>query len=59
MANHHALVMLLATHLYRRERGTEPPTPEALVGPYLKRLPAEYPEEGWNEVKPGAAETVE
>ena len=51
--------MLLATRLYRREHGTEPPSPEALVGPYLKRLPPEYPEEGWNKVKPGAAEIVE
>jgi hypothetical protein len=42
-ANHRALVILLGTELYRRERGTDPPTPEALVGPYLKRLPSDDP----------------
>jgi hypothetical protein len=38
-ANHRALVVLLASELYRRERGTDPPSDEALVGPYLKELP--------------------
>ena len=38
-ANHRALVTLLAGELYRRDRGTYPPTDEALVGPYLKELP--------------------
>ena len=37
--NHGELLMLLATELYRRDHGTDPPTPEALVGPYLERLP--------------------
>jgi hypothetical protein len=38
-ANHGELLMLLATELYRRDHGTGPPAPEALVGPYLARLP--------------------
>ena len=38
--NHAAILMLLATELYRRDHhGAAPPTPEALVGPYLERLP--------------------
>jgi hypothetical protein len=38
-ANHRALVVLLASQLYRRDQGSDPPTPEALVGPYLRSLP--------------------
>jgi hypothetical protein len=38
-ANHGDLVILLGTELYHRDHGTDPPTPEALVGPYLKSLP--------------------
>jgi hypothetical protein len=38
-ANHRALVVLLASQLYRRDHGTDPPSEEALVGPYLKELP--------------------
>ena len=44
-ANYRDLVILLASELYRRERGTDPPTPEDLVGPYLKSLPAEFPQD--------------
>lgn len=33
------LVIALAEALYKRERGTPPPTTDALVGPYLKALP--------------------
>jgi hypothetical protein len=33
------LVVMLATELYRRERGALPPSEEALVGTYLKSLP--------------------
>jgi hypothetical protein len=33
------LVILVATELYRRERNSDPPNDEALVGTYLKRLP--------------------
>ena len=38
-ANHRALVVLLAGQLYRRDHGTDPPSEQALVGPYLKELP--------------------
>jgi hypothetical protein len=48
LASHRALVILLATELYRRDHGTDPPTPEALVGPYFKALPAEFPDEERN-----------
>ena len=37
--NHRMLVILLAGQLYRRDHGTDPPSDEALVGPYLKELP--------------------
>ena len=30
---------MLATEIYRRERGSLPPSDEALVGTYLKSLP--------------------
>jgi hypothetical protein len=33
------LVIMLATAIYRRERGALPPSDEALVGTYLKSLP--------------------
>lgn len=36
------LVVHLASELYRRERGEPPPSPEALVGPYLKALPERF-----------------
>jgi len=36
---HRDLVIMLATEIYRRERGSLPPSEEALVGTYLKRLP--------------------
>jgi hypothetical protein len=38
-AAHKALLILLAGQLYHRERGMEPPSETALVGPYLKSLP--------------------
>lgn len=36
------LVVHLADQLYRREHGGPPPSPAALVGPYLKELPEGY-----------------
>ena len=36
---HRGLVIMLATEIYRRERGGPPPFDEALVGTYLKSLP--------------------
>jgi hypothetical protein len=44
-ANRRELLILLGTQLFRRDHGTDPPTPEALVGPYLKSLPMEDPDE--------------
>jgi hypothetical protein len=38
-AGHRELVILLATELYRRDHGTNPPSEQALVGPYLESLP--------------------
>jgi hypothetical protein len=36
---HRDLVIMLATEIYRRERGAPPPTEDALVGTYLQGLP--------------------
>ncbi len=36
------LVVSLASALYEREHGEPPKTPDALVGPYLERLPEGY-----------------
>jgi hypothetical protein len=36
---HRALVVMMATEIYRRERGALPPSEEALVGSYLQSLP--------------------
>jgi hypothetical protein len=41
-ANHTDLLILLGTELYHRHHGNDPPTAQALVGPYVKSLPAEY-----------------
>ncbi len=57
-ANHRDLLILLGTHLYRRDHGTDPPTPEALVGPYLKRLPSEFPEDERDQSIPNPRNTV-
>jgi hypothetical protein len=38
-ASHRDLLIRLATELYRRDHGTNPPSDKALVGPYLKSLP--------------------
>ena len=38
-ANHVDFLILLGTELYHRDHGTDPPSAEALVGPYLKSLP--------------------
>ena len=36
---HRELVIMLATEIYHRERGSLPPSDDALVGTYLKSLP--------------------
>jgi hypothetical protein len=56
-ANHWDLLILLGTQLYRRDHGTDPPTPEALVGPYLKSLPSEFPDDQKDESIPEAGST--
>jgi hypothetical protein len=42
--NHRDLVILLASELYRRDKGAGPPDDQALVGPYLNRLPPDFRE---------------
>ena len=42
-ANDEELLMLVASELYRRDHGKEPPSPAVLVGPYLKRMPTTLP----------------
>ncbi len=58
-ANHRDLLILIGTQLYRRDHGTDPPTPEALVGPYLKRLPSELPDDERDQAIPNAGKTVQ
>ena len=52
---HRDLVIMLATEIYRRERGSLPPSDEALVGTYLKSLP----DDGSPDVDDGTTPTVE
>ena len=49
------LVIMLATEIYRRERGAPPPTEDALVGTYLQGLP----DDGSAELADGTTPTVE
>ena len=49
------LVIMLATEIFRRERGAPPPTEDALVGTYLQRLP----DDGSAELADGTTPTVE
>ena len=55
--DHRDLLILLASQLYRRDHGTAPPTPEALVGPYLKSLPEEFPDNSRDDTVPAAGAT--
>ena len=52
---HRELLIMLATELYRRERGSLPSSDEALVGTYLKSLP----DDRSPDVDDGTAPTVE
>ena len=52
---HRVLVVMLATELYHRERGSLPPSDLALVGTYLKSLP----DDSLPDVDDGTAPTVE
>ncbi len=58
-ANFQEILILLGSELYHRDHGTDPPTLEALVGPYLKSLPAEYSDVAKDEAIPGARKPVE
>jgi hypothetical protein len=49
------LVVMLAEEIYRRERGSRPPSEDALVGTYLKSLP----NDGSADLDDGTAPTVE
>jgi len=49
------LVIMMATEIYRRERGALPPSEEALVGTYLQSLP----DDGSGELADGTTPTVE
>ena len=49
---HRDLVVMLATEIYRRERGGLPPSDEALVGTYLESLPDDGLAEPTDEVTP-------
>jgi hypothetical protein len=52
---HRELVIMLATELYHRERGSLPSSEEALVGTYLESLPDDRPPD----INDGTAPTVE
>ena len=52
---HRDLVIMLATEIYRRERGVPPSTEAALVGTYLQSLP----DDGSAELADGTTPTVE
>jgi hypothetical protein len=52
---HRDLVIMLATEIYRRERGAPPPTEDVLVGTYLQSLP----DDGSAELADGTTPTVE
>ncbi len=49
---HRELVILLATEIYRRERGALPPSEEALVGTYLESLPEDGSADRSDEMTP-------
>jgi hypothetical protein len=58
-ANYRALVVLLASELYRRDHGGDPPSEEALVGPYLKELPDDGRSNGPDASRPPAGSPVQ
>jgi hypothetical protein len=58
-SNHRALLILLGQALHRRDYGTDSPTPEALVGPYLKSLPEDLPGNERDETIPLAGKSVQ
>ncbi len=50
--NHRALLILLGQELYRRDFASDPPTPEVLIGRYLKSLPSEFLDDDTDETIP-------
>jgi hypothetical protein len=52
---HRDLVVMLATEIFRRERGAPPPTEDALVGTYLLSLP----DDGLAELADGTTPAVD
>jgi hypothetical protein len=58
-ADYQALLILLGTQIYRRDHGTDPPSPEALVGPYLKSLPSLTPEDEASPTTPKGGKPLE
>jgi hypothetical protein len=56
--NYRELLILLGQALYRRDFGTDSPTPEALVGPYLESLPEEFPDDPHDESIPVSGKPV-
>jgi hypothetical protein len=57
-AEHRQIVVLLASQLYRREHGKDPPSDEALVGPYLKELPDDGSDDTGRQAPSTASETA-
>jgi hypothetical protein len=57
-ANHRNLLILLGLELYQRDHKTLPPTLEDLVGRYLERLPAEFPDDERDQSLPNPRNTV-
>jgi hypothetical protein len=56
-SSHRALVVRLASALYRRDHRVDPPSEQALVGPYLKELPDDgLGEAGWGSNPEGVQE---
>jgi hypothetical protein len=51
-SDYRELLILVGQELYRRDHGTYPPSPESLVGRYLKSLPAEFPDDDSDETIP-------
>ena len=52
------LLVLLASELYHRERGTLPPSEDALVGTYLESLPDDSSAEVGDETTPTVSDSA-
>jgi hypothetical protein len=56
--NYRELLVLLASELYHRERGTLPPSEDALVGTYLESLPDDVSAELGDETTPTVSDSA-